>query len=97
MARMKSIWGDDCNEFKPERWITESGKIKHEPSYKFLAFNAGPRTCLGKDMAFTQMKAVAATIIKNYKFQAVEGHLVVPDISIILRMKHGLKVKVFRS
>lgn len=97
MGRMKAIWGDDCNEFKPERWISERGNIRHEPSYKFLAFNAGPRTCLGKGMAFIQMKAVVATIINKYKFQAIEGHHVVPDISLILRMKHGFKVKVFNS
>ncbi|CAO2830528.1 unnamed protein product [Amaranthus hypochondriacus] len=97
MARMKSIWGDDCCEFKPERWITEKGNIKHEPSYKFLAFNAGPRTCLGKDMAFILMKMVTATIVKNYNFQVVETHPVVPDISIILHMKYGLKVKVFKT
>ncbi|KAJ0098003.1 hypothetical protein Patl1_27587 [Pistacia atlantica] len=65
----KSIWGDDCLEFKPQRWISEKGRIKHEPSYKFLAFNAGPRTCLGKEVAFTQMKAVAAAIIHNYNVQ----------------------------
>lgn len=93
-ARMKSIWGDNCHEFCPERWISEKGKIRHEPSYKFLAFNAGPRTCLGKDMAFTQMKLVAATIIRNYHIQVVKEHPVIPDISIILHMKYGLKVKV---
>ncbi|KAJ8422425.1 hypothetical protein Cgig2_003005 [Carnegiea gigantea] len=93
-GRMKSIWGDNRHEFCPERWISEKGKIKHEPSYKFLAFNAGLRTCLGKDMAFTQMKMVAAVIIQNYHIQAVEGHPVVPDISIIFRMKHGFKAKV---
>ncbi|KAJ4715546.1 Cytochrome P450 family protein [Melia azedarach] len=50
MGRMKSIWGEDCLEFKPVRWISENGRIKHEPSYKFLPFNAGPRTCLGKEV-----------------------------------------------
>ncbi|KAI8031950.1 Alkane hydroxylase MAH1 [Camellia lanceoleosa] len=48
MGRMKFIWGEDCVEFKPERWLSERGTIKHEPSYKFLAFNAGPRTCFGE-------------------------------------------------
>ncbi|KAF2284232.1 hypothetical protein GH714_020003 [Hevea brasiliensis] len=92
MGRMASIWGKDCFEFKPERWITEGGKIRHEPSYKFLAFNAGPRTCLGKEVAFVQMKTVAAAIIHNYHVQLVEGHPVSPNISIILQMKHGLKM-----
>ena len=94
MGRMTSIWGTDCLEFKPERWISERGRIKHEPSYKFFAFNAGPRTCLGKEVAFTQMKAVAATIIHNYHVQVVEGHHVAPNVSIILYMKHGLMVRV---
>ncbi|KAJ0040280.1 hypothetical protein Pint_26942 [Pistacia integerrima] len=78
--------GEDCLEFKPERWISEKGGIKHEPSYKFLAFNAGPRTCLGKEVAFIQMKTVAATIIHNYNVQIVKGQHHSPNVSIILHM-----------
>ncbi|RVW55154.1 Noroxomaritidine synthase [Vitis vinifera] len=94
MGRMTAIWGKDCLEFKPERWISELGKIKHEPSYKFFSFNAGPRTCIGKEVAFTQMKAVAATIIHNYHVEMVKGHHVAPNVSIILYMKRGFKVRV---
>ncbi|KAL3851037.1 hypothetical protein ACJIZ3_012919 [Penstemon smallii] len=94
MGRMESIWGKDCLEFKPERWISARGRTKHEPSYKFPAFNAGPRTCLGKEMAFIQMKMVAATIIYNYDIQLVKGHSVSPRDSIILQAKDGLKVKL---
>ncbi|KAF5960581.1 hypothetical protein HYC85_001790 [Camellia sinensis] len=54
----------------------------------------GPRTCLGKEVAFTQMKAVSAAIIHNYNVRVVKGHPVVPNASIILYMKHGLKVRV---
>ena len=42
MGRMESRWGEDCSNFKPERWISESGGIVHVPSFKFIAFNAGP-------------------------------------------------------
>lgn len=94
MGRMDYLWGKDAKEFKPERWITERGTIKYEPSYKFLAFNAGPRTCLGKEVAFTQLKSVAAAIIHNYQVQVVEGHPVDPNVSVILYMKHGFKVRV---
>ncbi|KAF5736280.1 Cytochrome P450 [Tripterygium wilfordii] len=94
MGRMSSIWGKDCLEFKPERWISERGGVKHEPSYKFMVFNAGPRTCLGKEVAFTQMKLVAAAIVYNYDIEVVEADSVIPATSIILHMKHGLKVKV---
>ncbi|XP_059662379.1 alkane hydroxylase MAH1-like [Cornus florida] len=94
VGRLETIWGKDCLEFKPERWITEQGRIRNEPSYKFPVFNTGPRTCLGKDMTFVQMKIVAATIICNYQIQLAEGHPVTPKDSIVLHMKHGFKVRI---
>ncbi|KFK33664.1 hypothetical protein AALP_AA5G043500 [Arabis alpina] len=94
LGRMKSVWGEDAFEFKPERWISETGKLIHEPSYKFLSFNAGPRTCLGKELAMMQIKTVAVKIIQNYEIKVVEGQKIEPAPSVILHMKHGLKVTV---
>nr|QWK52314.1 cytochrome P450 96A10 [Isatis tinctoria] len=94
LGRMKSVWGEDALEFKPERWISESGKSVHEPSYKFLSFNAGPRTCLGKEVALMQMKTVAVKIIQNYEIKIVEGQKIEPAPSVILHTKQGLKVTV---
>ncbi|PHT71321.1 hypothetical protein T459_26425 [Capsicum annuum] len=82
MGRMETLWGKDYLEFKPERWISDRGGIKHEPSFKFPAFNVGPRTCIGKEMTFFQMKIVAATIIHNYHIQVVEPNNVSPTTSI---------------
>ncbi|XP_059666680.1 alkane hydroxylase MAH1-like [Cornus florida] len=94
MGRMETVWGKDCLEFKPERWISARGGVKHEPSYKFATFNAGPRSCLGKEVTFIQMKIVASTIIHNYQIQVTEGHPVSPKNSVLLHMKHGLKVRI---
>ncbi|KAK9059878.1 hypothetical protein SSX86_020582 [Deinandra increscens subsp. villosa] len=94
MGRTQSIWGEDCLEFKPERWFAARGGIEHQPSYKFPAFNAGPRSCLGKQMSFTQMKIVAATIIYHYHIELVEGHPLILSDSIILEMKNGLIVRL---
>ncbi|CAI9264832.1 unnamed protein product [Lactuca saligna] len=95
MGRMEWIWGKDCMEFKPERWFSGGkGGIKYVPSYKFTAFHAGPRTCLGKEMGFIQMKMVAIAIIYHYHVEVVEGHKVCPSDSIILQMKHGLNVRL---
>ncbi|EER95538.1 hypothetical protein BDA96_01G544800 [Sorghum bicolor] len=96
MGRMKGVWGKDCMEFRPERWITEEGKLRHEPSYKFFSFNTGPRTCLGKELAFVQMKTVAAAVLWNFDVQVVPGHVVEPKLSLILHMKDGLLVRVHR-
>jgi len=94
MGRMQQIWGDDCLEFKPERWISARGGIIHVPSYKFIAFNAGPRSCIGKDLSFVQLKMVVVSLLWKFRIQVVEGHPVTLRTSIALRMKHGLKVEV---
>lgn len=96
LGRMQSVWGPDSLEFKPERWIDVSGdgklRMKKESMYKFLAFNAGPRTCLGKDMAYLQMKAAAAGILRRFHVRVVENQVVKPKLSLILAMKNGLLV-----
>uniref|UniRef100_A0A7N2KT21 Cytochrome P450 n=1 Tax=Quercus lobata TaxID=97700 RepID=A0A7N2KT21_QUELO len=94
MGRMEEIWGEDCIQYKPERWISEQGGLISVPSYKFTAFGGGPRSCLGKAMAFIQMKIVATSIIWNFHFEMVEGHPVSPSVSVVLHMKHGLKVRI---
>lgn len=96
MGRMEGVWGKDCTEFLPERWITSEGKLRYEPSYKFFSFNAGPRTCLGKELAFVQLKTVAAAVMWNFAVEVVPGHAVEPKLSIILHMKNGLAVTVKR-
>ncbi|KAL5992181.1 hypothetical protein ACLOJK_013096 [Asimina triloba] len=95
MGRMESIWGRDCMEFKPERWINEEdGRLKSMKNDKYLVFNSGPRTCLGKDISFAQMKAVAAAVLYNFEIQVVDGQVVTPSASVVLKMKNGLMVKV---
>lgn len=56
MGRSKRIWGPDAKEFKPERWLDEKGGLRREDSFKYPAFNAGPRICLGMDSEFTRLE-----------------------------------------
>eukprot|EP01018_Ginkgo_biloba_P025144 Gb_00170 [translate_table: standard] len=91
MGRTESIWGKDCREFKPERWLKD-GSLVNESAFKYPVFNAGPRLCLGKKFAYMQMKWVAASIILRYCVRVVDGHPVLPKLSTTLYMKHGLLV-----
>ncbi|GAV60991.1 p450 domain-containing protein, partial [Cephalotus follicularis] len=95
MGRMEAIWGKDCREYKPERWL-RNGRYISESAYKFTAFNGGPRLCLGKDFAYYQMRFAAASIIYRYRVKVVENHHVVPKLALTMYMKHGLKVNIFK-
>ncbi|KAL5202784.1 hypothetical protein ABZP36_013736 [Zizania latifolia] len=96
MGRIEGIWGADCREFRPERWLSTGGRIRHEPSYKFAAFNAGPRSCLGKDLGLINIKIAAAAVVYNFRVELVDGHIVEPNDSVVLHTKNGLMVRVKR-
>jgi fatty acid omega-hydroxylase len=91
MGRMDSIWGQNCLEFKPERWIRD-GKFVSENQFNYAVFNAGPRLCLGKKFAYMQMKMVAASILLRYSVKVIEGHDASPKMTTTLYMKNGLLV-----
>lgn len=95
MGRMEGIWGKDCREYKPERWLRD-GRYMTESAYRFTAFNGGPRLCLGKDFAYYQMKFVAASILYRYNVKVVEGHPVSPKMALTMYLKYGLQVKLSR-
>lgn len=94
-GRMKFIWGEDCLQFKPERWLSpDEKKFEMVDSFKFVAFNAGPRICLGKDLAYLQMKSIAAAVLLRHRLAVAPSHKVEQKMSLTLFMKDGLKVNL---
>ncbi|KAK3026337.1 hypothetical protein RJ639_041386 [Escallonia herrerae] len=65
---MEAIWGNDCREFRPERWL-KNGMVKQESPFWFSVFHAGLRMCLGNHMAYTQMKSIAAAVIERFEIE----------------------------
>ncbi|KAJ3214435.1 hypothetical protein HDU67_001675 [Dinochytrium kinnereticum] len=94
MGRMEFIWGPDACEFKPERWIDESGNVKRESPFKFTAFNAGPRTCLGQQMAMVEGVMALVALASNFDFMLSPDANVVQGVGLTFSMLHGLKMQV---
>ncbi|VAI59151.1 unnamed protein product [Triticum turgidum subsp. durum] len=81
--------------FRPERWLSADGtKFEQHDSYKFVAFNAGPRVCLGKDLAYLQMKNIAGSVLLRHRLSVAPGHRVEQKMSLTLFMKDGLRMEV---
>ncbi|PIA50251.1 hypothetical protein AQUCO_01300770v1, partial [Aquilegia coerulea] len=93
-GQMPWIWGEDSMKFKPERWMDEEGKLRHDLMPKFYAFNAGPRTCLCMATTFTEMKVVVAAVLFNFIFLLVEDRPISLRPYVNLNMKDGLSVKI---
>ncbi|KAL6595581.1 hypothetical protein ACP70R_047921 [Stipagrostis hirtigluma subsp. patula] len=72
MGRMPSIWGADHGAFRPDRWLTgPGGSFAPESLYRYPVFQAGLRVCLGKELAVTEMKAVAVAMVRAFDVEVV--------------------------
>lgn len=72
MGRMERVWGEDCVEFKPERWLRDDGVFRREDPFRYPVFQAGPRVCLGREMALVEMKTVALSLIRRFDVRVVD-------------------------
>ncbi|KZV46492.1 hypothetical protein F511_10597 [Dorcoceras hygrometricum] len=94
MGRMEELWGEDRFEFKPERWFHEDGFLKSVSPFKFPVFQAGPRVCLGKEMAFIQMKYVVASVLSRFEFLPVRQDKPIFVPLLTAHMAGGFPVRV---
>ncbi|KAH7300165.1 hypothetical protein KP509_24G047700 [Ceratopteris richardii] len=90
MGRMEFLWGKDALTYNPDRWLKD-GVFQPESPFKFSAFQAGPRICLGRDSAYLQMKMTAALLLYFFRFCIVPQHVVRYRV-----MANGLFVNISR-
>lgn len=60
----KEIWGEDADEFVPERWTRVTEKQKNA----FIPFSYGPRSCVGRNVAEMELALIVATTFRRYEF-----------------------------
>ena len=63
---------DEPNEFKPERFLNEDGKLGKMPQ-SFLPFSAGRRVCPAEVMAKVQLFCILTALMQNYKLIIPKG------------------------
>ncbi|KAI3447479.1 hypothetical protein Pfo_004144 [Paulownia fortunei] len=94
MGRMEEIWGSDCLEFNPERWLRD-GVFCHENSFKYPVFQAGLRVCLGKEIALVELKSVAISLLRQYRVELAQPqHTPRFSPGLTATYRDGLRVSV---
>ncbi|TMW65587.1 hypothetical protein Poli38472_008229 [Pythium oligandrum] len=95
LARNTDVWGPDASDFKPERWINaETGELIHVPLSKFFSFHAGPRTCVGMNLAMLELRVVLANLFNRFDFEIDPSNDGSYSPSPLLLMKHVLHAKI---
>ena len=88
MGHDKHTWGEDTDEFKPERW---SGL---RPIWDFIPFWGGPRICPAQQQVFTH--SVYLLVRLTQKFERIENcdpvHEYVEKVTSSVESMNGIKV-----
>ena len=91
MHRDPRYW-ERPQDFYPEHFSPE--QEKERPRLAYMPFGAGPRMCIGNHFALMEMQLLLALLVRQFDFEAVEGHPIVPEPLITLKPKFGILMKV---
>ncbi|KAH0836163.1 hypothetical protein AYO21_04830 [Fonsecaea monophora] len=72
--RDKKFYGEDADEFRPERWLDpDKERVRYMENLSF-AFGGGPRVCIGKNIAMLEITKFIPEFFRRF-----EVHLVDPN------------------
>lgn len=65
IAHRDESWFPDPESYQPERWLNEdAAKLQSQ----FIAFSAGARGCLGRNISYLEQYVLIASLLKRYDF-----------------------------
>ncbi|KAI1130096.1 cytochrome P450 [Nemania abortiva] len=84
LHRDPSVWGEDANEFKPERMLGD--KMSKLPRNCLKPFGNGQRACIGRAFAFQEATLAVALLFQKFNFELAD-----PDYQISVKEALALK------
>ncbi|WOK92788.1 cytokinin hydroxylase-like [Canna indica] len=86
-----ALWGDDANEFRPERFKEEiHGGCKHRMG--FVPFGFGGRICIGRNLTLMEFKIVLSLILREFSLTLSPSYSHSPRIMLSLRPSQGVQL-----
>ncbi|KAI0093019.1 cytochrome P450 [Irpex rosettiformis] len=86
--RDKAVWGEDADEFKPERML--DGKFEALPLGAWQPFGFGSRVCIGRPFAMQEATMALAMILQKFTFELAD-----PDYELEIMQTLTVKPKNF--
>ncbi|KAH9448641.1 hypothetical protein MJO28_015099 [Puccinia striiformis f. sp. tritici] len=97
--RNPAVWGQDAEEFDPDRWIDSRKVLQIKDPLCFQPFSAGPRICLGQQFALTEASIMIIRIVEQFEgvdLDLSEGPVGAEAPAVVLTFRGGLKVRFKR-
>ncbi|KZT37966.1 cytochrome P450 monooxygenase CYP63 [Sistotremastrum suecicum HHB10207 ss-3] len=66
LHRRKDRWGQDAEEFDPDRWLDSRVEHMVKNPFIFVPFNAGPRICIGQQFALNEASFFLVRLLQEY-------------------------------
>lgn len=89
MHRDKDLWGQDADEFRPERW--EAAR----PTWEYLPFAGGPRICPAQQMVYTECAYVIVRLLQRFtRIESQDPEPWTELFNLTVENKNGIKVKL---
>lgn len=87
LHRHERLW-ENPDGFDPDRWGTDAGKASARDAY--MPFSSGPRVCTGAGFAMIEGVLLLAMIVKEFRFDIVDGKQPEPVAHLTVRAKDGM-------
>ncbi|KAJ3749876.1 cytochrome P450 monooxygenase pc-bph [Lentinula detonsa] len=71
--RDTEVWGDDIEDFRPERWLGLDDDKKELVNKTFNPFSVGPRACVGRNLAYLELQIIVGSLVRRWDFVLEDG------------------------
>ncbi|KAG0274792.1 hypothetical protein BGZ95_009460 [Linnemannia exigua] len=106
LHKLKSVYGEDAEEFKPERWMDPSTLAEEQRastkfvtpdmSWAYQPFLSGPRNCIGSKFATIETKILLYYLLINLEYAPAPGFTFTKSPRVTMKPYPGMRLVVKR-